>query len=60
MPAITGKYTEKNIELFARMKFLIMASNCMKFEMILWLKLHGTLQEFSRAVKTEGTNENVI
>lgn len=60
VPAITRKYTEKFIELFAIMKFLTMASNCMKFKMILWLELHGTLHEFSRALKTESTNETVI
>lgn len=32
----------------------------MKFEMILWLQLRGTLHEFSRALKTENTNETVI
>lgn len=37
-----------------------MASNHMKIEMILWLELHSTLHEFSRAVKTESTNETVI
>lgn len=37
-----------------------MASNRMKFEIILWLELHGTLHEFSTAVETETTNETVI
>lgn len=33
----------------------------MKFEMILWLELRGTLHEFSTAVKMkEGINEIVI
>lgn len=42
------------------MKFLIMAANRMKFETIPWLELQSALHEFSRAVKTESTNETVI
>lgn len=61
MIVVTKNYTEKFIEVFGVMKFLIMPPNCMKFEMILWLELHGTLHEFSTAVKMkEGNNETVI
>lgn len=51
-----GNFTE----LLAIMKFLIMASNRMKCEVILWRELHGTHHEFSRAVETVSTNEMVI
>lgn len=54
------KYTEKFIELFAVMKFLLMAANRRKPETIPWLELQSALHEFSRAVKTESTNETVI
>lgn len=54
------KYREKFIDLFAAMKFLIMAANHMKFETIPWLESQSALHEFSRAVKTESTNETVI
>jgi len=60
MPAVTRKHTEKFTELFAVMKFLLMASNRMKFAVILWLELQGTHNEFPGAVKTRSTNESVI
>lgn len=54
------KYTEIFMELFAVMKFLLMAANRLEFEAIPWLELQSALHEFTRALKTESANETVI
>lgn len=48
MPAITRKYKEKFIELFAIMELLVRTLNCIKFEIILCLNCMMHFMNFQK------------